>query len=248
MSSDQDEKLPLILTADDDVIIHHIIEALMKKYARVMMVKNTVEAEEAMRQHKPDLVLLDDIMPGGMTGLQFLSHVAKDHDLKDIPIIMVTASNKPEEVLRGLSAGAVDYITKPFKPEELMDAVRKRFEHHTPRICIVVDDADLEEELVDAFTHLQCDVDSIEPSEYNRQDLCERGYDIAILACSAAFQMAQEFHACKKDGICPKLHVVALVEEDVPDQIKERIYFLPSAIPAREILQKVGKLLNPSKS
>lgn len=248
MVSDEEAKLPLILVADDDEMIHQIIVSMMSGYARVYSVCNTKEVEIAMRDLKPDLVLLDDIMPGGMTGLQFLSYVSDDEELKKTPIIMVTASNKPAEVLRGLSAGAADYITKPFKPDVLMHAVQKQLEHHTPRICIVTDDTDLEYDLHEALTRLKCDVDNILPEAFDLSMIAESGYDLALLICAEARSIAEAVHNQKRQNIYPKLYVVSLVEDDVLDDEKDRMYYIPSSVPVLEILKKVGELLKPSQN
>lgn len=248
MASDQDTKRPLILSADDDYMIQQIVENLVSDFAEVIIAENTVEAEQMMRAHSPDLVLLDDIMPGGMTGLQFLDHIRADEELADIPVIMVTASDKPTEVLRGLASGAVEYITKPFKPEELLAVIKKRFEHHTPQINIVIDDAVLEDELVDTLTHLQCDVDSILPENFDYMKVGEQGCDLVILACATARDIAQYIYTAKKDGVNTKLYVVAMVEDDVLDQEQSRIFFMPASVPTHEILKKVGQLLKPGQN
>ncbi|MGL4205240.1 MAG: phosphate regulon transcriptional regulator PhoB [Aeromonadaceae bacterium] len=66
----------------------------------------------------PDLILLDWMLPGG-TGIQFIKQLKQDELTRQIPIIMLTARGEEEDKVRGLEAGADDYITKPFSPKEL---------------------------------------------------------------------------------------------------------------------------------
>lgn len=118
--------LPLLLIVDDDRVIRNILCELFSADARIMTATNTTEALELMQRHQPDLVLMDDIMPGGVTGLRFLEERQSIPDIKHIPIIMITASDKPEEINRGLMSGAADYITKPFVPDDVAARVRPR--------------------------------------------------------------------------------------------------------------------------
>ncbi len=66
----------------------------------------------------PDLILLDWMLPGG-SGIQFIKQLKQDEMTRQIPIIMLTARGEEEDKVRGLEAGADDYITKPFSPKEL---------------------------------------------------------------------------------------------------------------------------------
>jgi two-component system phosphate regulon response regulator PhoB len=71
----------------------------------------------------PDLILLDVMMPL-MTGFEVLAALKENEKTRNIPILMVTAQSKEDEVLKGLELGADDYITKPFSPNELAARVK----------------------------------------------------------------------------------------------------------------------------
>jgi two-component system phosphate regulon response regulator PhoB len=71
----------------------------------------------------PDLILLDWMMPGG-SGIQFAKKLKQQEYARDIPIIMLTAKGEEEDKIRGLEAGADDYVTKPFSPKELIARVK----------------------------------------------------------------------------------------------------------------------------
>lgn len=71
----------------------------------------------------PDLILLDWMLPGG-SGLQLIKLLKKEAMTRDIPVVMLTARGEEEDRVRGLDAGADDYITKPFSPRELVARVK----------------------------------------------------------------------------------------------------------------------------
>jgi CheY-like chemotaxis protein len=108
------KRRPLILVADDDQAILDLFGSLFADEARMVFAANSDEALYIMRRTPPDLVLLDDIMPGGVTGLTFLENLKGMRDFAHIPVVMITASDGEAHIERGLNAGAVGYITKPF--------------------------------------------------------------------------------------------------------------------------------------
>ncbi|MFT4075457.1 MAG: response regulator [Asticcacaulis sp.] len=118
-------RLPLMLVVDDDPAMRDLFTELFRHEARILTATNSDEALAAMRRHSPDLVLLDDIMPGAITGLKFLETLKKTGEFADTSIVMITASDAPEHIDRGLNAGAADYITKPFDPAEVAVKVRR---------------------------------------------------------------------------------------------------------------------------
>ncbi len=152
----QSASLPLLLIVDDDELIHQACKDLFTGDARLMFGKNTEEALDIMRQHKPDLVLLDDMMPGGITGLSFLEELHDHHDLSQIPVIMITASSRPKDVMRGLVAGAVDYIAKPIDYQVLGDKIRQRLGRMNTKILVVDDDETVRDLLDHKFSSSGC--------------------------------------------------------------------------------------------
>ncbi len=73
---------------------------------------------------KPDLILLDIMMPG-MDGWQVLKILKESPDVSDIPVIIFTAKEYIRGKEKSVEAGAVDYVTKPFEPDELIDAITR---------------------------------------------------------------------------------------------------------------------------
>jgi DNA-binding response OmpR family regulator len=83
------------------------------------------EGLETVRQVKPDLVLLDLMMPD-MDGWEIYQHMKADEELRNIPVIIVTAKAQSIDKVLGLHIAKVDdYITKPFGPQELIDSVNR---------------------------------------------------------------------------------------------------------------------------
>ena len=122
-----------ILVAEDQSHIRALIEYKLKNNGYlVIAVDNGSDALAKAIEVKPDLVLLDVMMPL-MTGFEVLSALKQNEETKGIPVLLVTAQSKEEEVLKGLELGADDYITKPFSPNELAARVKTVLLRHLKR-------------------------------------------------------------------------------------------------------------------
>lgn len=84
-------------------------------------------ALKKMRANKPDLILLDVMMPG-MDGWQVCGELRADKELKDIPVIFMTALTSQEDVMHCFEVGGSDYVSKPFQVAELLARVNTNFE------------------------------------------------------------------------------------------------------------------------
>jgi DNA-binding response OmpR family regulator len=110
-----------ILVVDDEQRLVSVVKAYLEQEGfRVVTASNGREAIHVARQEKPDLIILDIMMPE-MDGYDFLRVHRKE---KETPIIMLTAKVADDEKVIGLELGADDYVTKPFKPRELIARVR----------------------------------------------------------------------------------------------------------------------------
>jgi len=111
-----------ILVVEDDPIIRQTVEYALKRAGfGVHAVADGAQALEAAERVRPDLVLLDLMLPG-MDGYEIAERLRADD--KETAIVMVTALDTERDKVRGLDAGADDYITKPFSMEELLARVR----------------------------------------------------------------------------------------------------------------------------
>ncbi|MDP3841277.1 MAG: response regulator [Pseudomonadota bacterium] len=120
-----------ILIADDEPNILISLEFLMKREGyEVSVARDGVEALAAIVATRPDLVLLDVMMPG-KTGFEVCQEVRAQDALKDIRILMLTAKGRDTDVAKGLALGADAYVTKPFSTRELVQKVRSMLEPAT---------------------------------------------------------------------------------------------------------------------
>jgi DNA-binding response OmpR family regulator len=114
-----------VLIADDAPNIVLSLEFLMKQEGyEVFSVDNGEEALNFVEQHRPDLVLLDIMMPR-KDGYEVCQAIRANEQYKDTRIIMLTAKGRDVEREKGLALGADDYITKPFSTREVVEKVRK---------------------------------------------------------------------------------------------------------------------------
>lgn len=117
-------QISTILVVDDLPAIHQMIATLLRKDGyRLEFASNGEEALKKAEMLNPDLVLLDIMMPG-MDGYEVCRRLRKTSHLAEIPIIMVTALGDRASRLKGLEAGADDFVTKPFDQSELGARVR----------------------------------------------------------------------------------------------------------------------------
>ena len=113
-----------VLIADDEQNIVISLEFLMKREGYQVEVAN--DGEEAVRRiraSRPDLVLLDVMMPK-KSGFEVCQEIRSDPEMAGIRILMLTAKGRDTEVAKGLALGADAYMTKPFSTRELVDKVR----------------------------------------------------------------------------------------------------------------------------
>lgn len=117
-----------ILIADDEPNILLSLEFLMQREGyRVLVARDGQEALDAILQHRPDLVLLDVMMPR-KSGFDVLQALREREDLAAVRVLMLTAKGRDTDMAKGLALGASDYMTKPFSTRELVDKVRSLLE------------------------------------------------------------------------------------------------------------------------
>lgn len=116
---------PLILAVDDEASNLQLLRQILQDHYRLRFAKDGTRALELVREERPNLILLDVMMPG-MSGYEVCAALKADPALASIPVIFVTALNDTDDELEGFEAGAVDYITKPVSPP----IVRARVRNH----------------------------------------------------------------------------------------------------------------------
>jgi DNA-binding response OmpR family regulator len=116
---------PKILVVDDEPFICRSLTFVLKKgNYDVLEARNGEEALKSIREHRPDLVFLDVMMPK-IDGFQVTQEVRADPLLDGIKIILLTAKGQECDREIGKAAGANDYMTKPFSPSKILDRARE---------------------------------------------------------------------------------------------------------------------------
>jgi two-component system response regulator MtrA len=112
-----------VLVVDDDLALAEMLGIVLRQEGLdVAHVADGTSAMAAFRDHRPDLVLLDVMLPG-MDGMEVCRRIRSE---SGVPIVMLTARTDTVDIVVGLESGADDYILKPFKPQELIARIRAR--------------------------------------------------------------------------------------------------------------------------
>ena len=132
-----------ILMVDDNATNLQVLSQTLAGHGyRLLAAKNGESALSIVAKTHPDLILLDIMMPG-MDGFEVCQRLKADPSAADIPIIFLSALGQTEDKVRGLRAGAVDYITKPFQPEEVIARVRTHLTLHCLQLQLEAANAEL---------------------------------------------------------------------------------------------------------
>jgi CheY-like chemotaxis protein len=114
-----------ILICDDDPVILRLLEVNLELEGyEVLSAHNGEEAVEIASAEKPDLVILDIMMPK-LDGYQTAERLKSQDDTKEIPVVFVSAKAQLSDIEKGKSYGVADYLTKPFDPSDLLEIVER---------------------------------------------------------------------------------------------------------------------------
>lgn len=116
---------PKILVVEDEVDVRTMVTRLLGTIGDVTTAKNGLEALEALRTGPPPDLIITDVMMPQMDGLTLSRELKKDPRLSKIPVVMLTAKGSPSAMIEGINAGARQYVTKPFKADDLVAKVKK---------------------------------------------------------------------------------------------------------------------------
>lgn len=113
-----------VLIVDDSPTETHVLTTILEKHGHsVSAASNAEEGIEAAKSIKPDLILMDVVMPG-INGFQATRQLTKDPETESIPIIICTTKDQETDRVWGLRQGAKDYLTKPIDEADLMDKIK----------------------------------------------------------------------------------------------------------------------------
>ena len=112
----------ILLVDDSKTELHFLSDLLAKRGFRVRTAENGEEAMCRLGEDKPDLILMDVVMPG-QNGFQLTRSITRDPRFSDVPVIMCTSKNQETDRVWGMRQGARDYIVKPVDADELMTKI-----------------------------------------------------------------------------------------------------------------------------
>ncbi|HXW76897.1 MAG TPA: response regulator [Candidatus Eremiobacteraceae bacterium] len=124
MDAPTPQRKPKVVVADDDPDIRRLVQITVTNAGcDVTVAADGEEAVELVRTSRPDLVILDVLMPR-MDGWEVAKELKGDPETAPIPIMFLTSRGQEHDVLEGFNSGAADYMVKPFSPRELQVRVR----------------------------------------------------------------------------------------------------------------------------
>ena len=113
----------ILLVDDSKTELHHLSEVLAKRGYQVRTAENGEEALRRLAEDKPDLILMDVVMPG-QNGFQLTRTITRDPRWSNVPVIMCTSKNQETDRVWGMRQGARDYIVKPINGDELVAKIK----------------------------------------------------------------------------------------------------------------------------
>lgn len=185
MSLETTQKTPTILIVDDNANnIKVIAVTLRSQNYKLVIATNGKNAIEMVEKTRPDLVLLDIMMPG-MDGYETCEIIKSKKENENIPVLFLTALSEKENIVKGFDAGGVDFITKPFNKDELISRVKTHIDLKLTR-----------DELEDTTKHL-AELNSLKDKMFSII-----GHDLRSPLGSV--KMTLEFLAQSATGSCPE--------------------------------------------
>ncbi len=144
-----------ILVVDDEKQNRALLAELLKDDYKIVLAKNGLQALERAREHLPDLIMLDVLMPE-MDGYQVIRELKADELTDEIPVIFISALDSAGDEEKGLELGALDYISKPFHPS----IVRTRVRNHLS-LCTALSQLRAQKQSLEEAAALRDDVERI---------------------------------------------------------------------------------------
>jgi two-component system, sensor histidine kinase and response regulator len=214
------KKHEILIVDDIPSNLNFLSEVLTLEGIGVMLATTGADAIEIARYKVPDLILLDIAMPV-MDGYEVCEKLKDSQETRDIPVIFLTARTEPEDILKGFSTGAVDYILKPFNATELIARVKTHLELRDKTLALQSINSRLEEEVRQRTAEI---------SEANR-NLTE-----ANLKLESAYEELTNLDKAKDEFIrhinhelrtpLQGIHGFTLILEDIVQSPEEKEYIL----------------------
>ena len=147
-----DSSKPIVLAVDDTPANLDALSGILKDDYNVEVARDGPKALKlARREPRPDVILLDIMMPG-MSGYEVCEQLKADPEMSSIPVIFITAKTQIEDEQKGLALGAVDYITKPFHPDIVKARLSRHLASHQTTRDLIEENRDLRDNKPRTFT------------------------------------------------------------------------------------------------
>lgn len=255
---------PKILTVDDSKTIRMIVARAFKSFAcEILEASDGVEGLAVVKRARPDIIILDFTMPI-MDGVEMLTKLKSDPELKSIPVVMLTAESGRENVLRIAKLGVRDYLIKPFKEEVIVervgriidlkaktDAAPKARRYDDPLHVLLVDDKPAIHEQVQAgFADTAWSLQSLTQAGQAVDHCSQRLPDVILVSLSlpesAGFMLYQMFRASVKTKGIPilALSVKTATEEQSRAQQLGFSAIVTKPIDLEDLKLKITRALN----
>jgi DNA-binding response OmpR family regulator len=113
-----------ILVVDDQATIRRLVQISLKSTERqILQAESGEQAIDLARTERPDLIIMDIMMPGGMDGFEAVAALREQPETRECPVLILTAKDQKSERIRAVEMGVGDYLAKPFKLESLVHKV-----------------------------------------------------------------------------------------------------------------------------
>lgn len=244
-----------ILIIEDDALLRDSLQKklMLEGYQALTAVDGEIGLEK-IKTLKPDLILLDIVMPK-VNGMEVLKEMKKDKELTKIPVIMISNSGQPVETQEVLKLGAFDYLVKAdFDPDEVLKKVKKALTEQRPtgsKILIIEDDQFLKDLIERKLVQASYQVLSCSDGEEGLKAIAEQKPDLVLLdillPSMSGWEVLEKIKANPEINKIPVLILTNLGEkEDVEKGLKIGAddYIIKAHFTPNEIIQKIEKCLN----
>jgi DNA-binding response OmpR family regulator len=170
-----------IMVVDDDQNIRLVLKYRLEKEGyHVLLAGDGADALEKVKAERPDLIILDLAMPS-MDGFGFLEEMRGNGRASVVPIIVLTAYGYETNRARSLELGAVEFVTKPFSPRQLVSEVWKVLDAKKKRVLVIDDDASVRNLLAGLLEAEGCVVDTAEDGPSGIEKALAGDYDLIFI-------------------------------------------------------------------
>ena len=190
----ESRKTRIVVVDDEPEVLNLLRLMLVHSGNEVVPFINSAEALEAVLADPPDMILLDVTMPG-MDGFQLCERIKQNSELKDIPVIFLSALNSTENKIRGFRAGGVDYITKPYQFDEVQARISSHIRLSRAEASLRQQKDHLEQTVQERTAELQLDIEKrklVEAQLAHQIMATEEAFNYTIYALARAAEANDE--------------------------------------------------------